>query len=163
MMQRGGIPMIVIKAASDPHSMETVRELFREYQEALGVDLSFQHFDAELQSLPGDYAPPSGTLLIAEVAGETAGCVALRSLPGTHDCEMKRLYVRPSSRASGLGRRLAEQVITQARQLGYQRIYLDTLPSMMSAQHLYERLGFKDVPAYRPNPIAGSRFLCLVL
>lgn len=154
--------MIEILEAIDTAAVETVRGLFREYQEALGVDLSFQDFETELRTLPGDYAPPRGRLLLALEDGAPAGCVAMRPL--TNDtCEMKRLYVRPEYRAAGLGRQLAERVIAEARSIGYQRMYLDTLPTMSGAQRLYEHLGFKEIPPYRYNPIACTRFLGLDL
>lgn len=154
--------MIEIGDASDTTAMEVARRLFREYQEALGVDLSFQDFEEELRSLPGEYVPPRGRLLLALEDGTPAGCVAMRPL--TDDtCEMKRLYVRPEYRAVGLGRQLAERVIAEARSAGYRRMYLDTLPMMQGAQRLYEILGFKEIPPYRYNPIAGTRFLGLDL
>ena len=136
--------------------------LFREYQESLGVDLGFQGFEAELRALPGRYAPPSGRLLVARSGDGLSGCVALQSL-GEHECEMKRLYVCPGIRGSGTGRRLVERVIEEARGIGYRRIRLDTLPGMQSAIRLYESLGFADVPAYRFNPVPGTRYLALDL
>jgi ribosomal protein S18 acetylase RimI-like enzyme len=142
--------------------IEIVRELFREYQAALGVDLCFQGFERELAELPGDYAPPRGRLLLARAGDAVVGCIALRPLPG-NDCEMKRLYVRPDFRATGLGRQLAERVIAEARAIGYGRLCLDTLPSMERAQQLYESLGFTDIAPYRPNPVAGARYLRLML
>ena len=154
--------MIEIREALDPVDIATVRTLMQEYQEALGVDLSFQSFATELETLPGEYASPRGRLLLAWDDDAVAGCMAMRPLT-SETCEMKRLYVRPMFRAEGLGRKLAERVIAEARSVGYQRMYLDTLPTMAGAQKLYERLGFKDVPAYRHNPIAGTRFLGLDL
>jgi putative acetyltransferase len=154
--------MTGIADASGPTDVEAARELFREYQAALGVDLSFQGFASELESLPGAYAPPRGRLLLARDGGRIAGCVALR--PVTDDtCEMKRLYVRAESRASGVGRLLVERAISEARAIGYSRMVLDTLPTMAGAQRLYERLGFRDVQPYRHNPIEGTRFLGLDL
>ena len=137
--------------------MDVVRALFREYQQELGVDLCFQGFDAELAGLPGDYAPPRGRLILATGAGRVAGCVALRPL-GDGACEMKRLYVRPSGRGHGLGRVLAQTLIAAARDLGYQRMLLDTTPSMTSAQDLYASLGFTRTTPYRYNPIDGATF-----
>jgi putative acetyltransferase len=150
--------LIEISEALDPAAIAAVRALFQEYQEALGIDLGFQGFAAELETLPGEYASPRGRLLLARDSDAVAGCVAMRPLTSA-TCEMKRLYVRPRFRALGLGRQLAERVIAEARSIGYRQMYLDTLPVMAGAQRLYESLGFKDVPAYRHNPIAGARFL----
>lgn len=136
-----------------------VRELLVEYSATLGVDLCFQDFAAELAGLPGEYAPPRGALLVADDLG---GCVALRALD-ERTAEMKRLYVRPSHRGRGLGRRLAEAVIAEARALGYRSLKLDTLPSMAEAQRMYETMGFRDTAAYRPNPVPGARYLELPL
>lgn len=154
--------MIEINEVTAQVDVDAVRELFREYQQALGVDLSFQGFASEVENLPGEYAPPGGRLLLARSEGEIAGCIALR--PVTSEvCEMKRLYVRPEFRAAGVGRLLAERVIADGRALGYRRMCLDTLPTMSRAQGLYESLGFTDIPPYRHNPIAGTRFLGLEL
>jgi GNAT superfamily N-acetyltransferase len=142
--------------------VEAVRRLFVEYQESLGVDLCFQGFDRELAELPGDYAPPEGSLLVARAEDGIVACVALRRLdPQT--CEMKRLYVRPRQRGLGLGRALAEAVIAEARRIGYVRMRLDTLPSMNEAAALYEHLGFRDIEPYTANPVPGVRFLQLEL
>jgi ribosomal protein S18 acetylase RimI-like enzyme len=151
-----------IRPASGPEDVETARTLFREYAEGLGVDLAFQGWERELRELPGDYAQPRGALFLAERQGAAVGCVALRPLDPPL-CEMKRLYVRPAGRGLGLGRRLAEHVIAEARRLGYAAMRLDTLPSMGEAQALYGRLGFREIPAYRYNPIVGTRFLELDL
>jgi ribosomal protein S18 acetylase RimI-like enzyme len=154
--------MIEIFNALDPRGIDVARRLFREYQEGLGVDLSFQDFAFELATLPGAYASPRGRLLLAQDGSRVVGCVALRPL--TNDaCEMKRLYVRPGNRASGVGRQLVDRVIEEARAVGYARMLLDTLPTMASAQRMYERLGFRDVPPYRRNPIERTRFLGLDL
>ena len=142
--------------------METVREIFREYATTLGVDLAFQDFEAELASLPGDYAAPRGHLLLAQVDGAVAGCCALRPLDAAdypNASEMKRLYVRKAFRGFGLGRELAEAMLDQARRAGYACVLLDTLDDMESARALYTDLGFEEIPPYYHNPIAGSHYL----
>ena len=133
--------------------METVRGFLREYADSLGVDLSFQDFESELADPLGFYQ----LVVLAE-----AGCVALRRID-ERTCEMKRLYVRPSARGSGLGRQLAEAVIAEARARGYSRMLLDTLPQMTAAQALYRSLGFRDTEPYRHNPVPGATFLELML
>jgi putative acetyltransferase len=152
----------VIEQATERPDVDAVRALFAEYAAGVGVDLCFQGFDRELAELPGDYAPPGGRLLVARAGGEAVACVALRKLEGDV-CELKRLYVRPSQRGLGLGRTLAEAVIGEARQIGYARMRLDTLPSMTEAAALYEKLGFREVEPYYPNPVPGTRYLELEL
>lgn len=151
-----------IVEARTPEQVDLVERLFREYVDWLGVDLSFQRFEEELATLPGAYASPQGRLLLALAAGWPAGCVGLRPFePGV--CEMKRLYVRPAWRGTGLGRRLAETVIALGRDLGYEAMRLDTLPSLVAANRLYESLGFVEIGPYTVNPIEGTRFLELRL
>ena len=135
-----------------------VRELFLEYARSLNVDLSFQNFEREIATLPGDYDP----ILTAHWNSELAGCVALHAVERTV-CEMKRLYVRPQFRGHRIGRTLAERIIVEARTRHFQRMRLDTLPTMHEAIPLYQALGFVEIPPYRFNPIAGSKFMELAL
>jgi ribosomal protein S18 acetylase RimI-like enzyme len=146
---------------ASPGDLTTVASLFREYADALGIDLSYQGFEAELAALPGAYGPPDGALLLASSPdGDALGCVAVRALPEEpHTCEMKRLHTRPNARRSGVGRALALAAIETARQAGYQTMRLDTLPGMAAAQALYRSLGFQTTPAYYDTPIAGTIFM----
>jgi ribosomal protein S18 acetylase RimI-like enzyme len=151
----------VIREASTAADIAAVRALFVEYQRTLGVDLCFQGFNEELASLPGDYARPTGCLLLASNQAGTLGVVGLKSLGA--DCEMKRLYVRQSARGLGLGRLLATRLIEEARLEGYRRVLLDTLPMMTQAQALYRSMGFTEIAAYCNNPIAGTLYMALQL
>ncbi|HYP54099.1 MAG TPA: GNAT family N-acetyltransferase [Pyrinomonadaceae bacterium] len=151
----------IVHAETGAH-LALVRELWLEYAASLGVDLSFQNFDRELADLPGDYARPRGRLLLALSGDEAAGTAALHEFDGDA-CEMKRLYVRPAFRGTGLGRRLAEAIIAEARAAGYRRMLLDTLPTMTGAAALYRTLGFQPIAPYRYNPVEGSLFMELKL
>ena len=139
-----------------------VRELFREYADGTGLDLCFQGFDEELESLPGRYAPPEGRLLLAESGAQDAGCVALRKLDDGI-CEMKRLYVRLPFRGRGVGQALAFASVEAARDIGYKSMKLDTLATMTSAIALYRSMGFREIPPYYPNPLAGVLYFELPL
>jgi len=153
---------VTVRAATGA-DLDAIRRLLREYVAWLKVDLSFQGFEEELAGLPGEYAPPSGRLLVAEdrapeLAPGITGCVALRRIDD-ETCEMKRLYVPEQFRGGGLGRRLTEAILAEARSMGYRRMRLDTLPQMGSAHRLYESMGFREIEPYRFNPVPGTRFL----
>jgi len=150
------------KQADNPELVATARGLFREYEQAIGTDLEYQGFSGELAVLPVPYVPPRGALLVAQVGPDIAGCVALRPLD-MHRGEMKRLYVREAYRKSGLGKRLVDAVIEAARHAGYRELQLDTLASMTSAQALYRRLGFVEIPPYNTAHLPGTRFYSLDL
>ena len=153
--------MKLIKVASESDLCEA-RALFIEYASSLGFDLSFQGFDEEIARLPGEYSQPDGCILLAYNDSNVAGCVALRKL-ADGVCEMKRMYVRPTFRGKGIGRALALEVIHIARNSGYERMRLDTMPSMREAIELYRRLGFRKIEAYRYNPLEGALFMELLL
>jgi putative acetyltransferase len=149
--------------AQMPDHIAQARELFLEYAQSLGFSLCFQNFDQELASLPGDYAPPDGRLLLAEFDGQLAGCVALHKLEAGI-CEMKRLYLRPQFRGKGLGRTVVDRIIADARQIGYSRMRLDTVePVMKDAVAMYRRLGFREIAPYCNNPMAGALYMELEL
>ncbi len=150
--------VIDIRPACFPADLNTVRTVFQEYADGLGIDLAFQGFQAELDDLPGAYARPGGIVLLARQGLQVIGCVAMR--PFTHDtCEMKRLYVRPMARGMRTGRQLVERLCAEALAAGYARICLDTLPSMHAAHALYHGLGFRPIAPHAASPIAGTRYL----
>lgn len=151
-------PAVGVPAIVPAHDMDVVRELFREYQAFLGVDLCFQDFERELASLPGSYAPPAGAIVLATANDAVAGCVGLRPLPNGA-CEMKRMYVRPAFRGSGLGRALAEAVVAAAVDAGYRSMRLDTLDTLHAAIDLYRSMGFVPIEPYYHNPLPGVLYL----
>ena len=155
--------MIEIIQAAAPDQIEEVQRLFREYEKWLELDICFQGFEVELANLPGKYSEPEGRLLTVSVDGIIAGCIALRKLED-NICEMKRLYLRGEFRGSGLGNKLIEKVIEEARVIGYQKMRLDTLPGKMAkAVKLYESHGFRQIPAYYHNPYSETLFMELDL
>jgi ribosomal protein S18 acetylase RimI-like enzyme len=163
MVSRSAISAFHIFPADSTTHIAQVRELFLEYAQSLGFSLCFQSFDKELAELPGDYAPPRGRLLLAEQEGQLAGCVALHPL-SDEVCEMKRLYLRPQFRGQGLGRKLADTIISEARSIGYTALRLDTVePVMRDAVAMYRRLGFQEIAPYCANPIAGALYMELRL
>ena len=149
--------------ANSIDNIEHARELFQEYEAWLGINLCFQNFEKELAELPGEYVPPDGRLLLAIQDGSVAGCVALRKI-GDGICEMKRLFVRAEFRGKGLGRQLVGAIIREAKEIGYQRMRLDTLPPKMNdAIALYRSLGFVEIEPYYRNPVPGAKFMELEL
>jgi len=162
-------PPFALRAARTSDDVAQVRDLFVEYAAGLGVSLCFQNFDAELANLPGDYAPPRGGLWLARGA-QPVGCIALRPLrhdrrgaPLERVAELKRLYVRPAARGTGLGRTLAEHALEHARRAGYRVVKLDTLAAMAPARALYASLGFRPCAAYYDNPLGGTLYMELPL
>jgi GNAT superfamily N-acetyltransferase len=154
---------IELKQPATPADMDLVRGIFREYEAWLGMDLCFQGFEDELKNLPGKYDPPEGRLHLAYTDGELAGCIAMRSLGGGV-CEMKRLFVRDKYRGRQIGRILIERLISDAREIGYDQMRLDTYPPKMGkAVQLYESYGFREIPAYYHNPTEGVLFMELDL
>jgi putative acetyltransferase len=155
-------PALQIITAASTEEIEAARAIFKEYAASLSVDLCFQQFDEELAGLPGEYSLPRGALLLAVIDGEIAGCCGLRpvdSVDYPNAAEMKRLYVRKAFRGFGLGRQLAEAILDAARAAGYDSVLLDTLDDMEAARALYEELGFREIPPYYHNPIAGAHYL----
>ncbi|HMS25762.1 MAG TPA: GNAT family N-acetyltransferase [Burkholderiaceae bacterium] len=156
--------MSVIEILSPRHEADLVqtKEIFLAYAKAINIDLCFQDFDAELANLPGDYSPPRGALLLAWVDQTLAGCCALRPIDSSdyaNAAEMKRLFVRPEFRGLGLGRQLAESILDAARLNSFDCVLLDTLDDMEIARAMYEDLGFKEIPPYYHNPLAGAHYL----
>ncbi len=154
---------IQIVVADNENRVRQAATLFREYASSLSFDLCFQNFEQELAELPGKYAAPHGTLLLAFRQDKPIGCIALRPWEGTRIGEMKRLYVQPAARGLGVGKKLVGALLDHARQIGYERVRLDTAPSMRKALKLYESLGFQRIDAYCQNPIHGTFYLELVL
>ena len=155
-----------IRAAAPGADIELARGLFVEYAKWLAVDLCFLGFDRELATLPGAYAPPRGRLLLAGEPGAAFGCIALRPLPAAEGApretsvgEVKRLFVQPSARKGGWGRRLVETLLDEARAAGYRELKLDTLDWMTDARKLYARQGFRECAAYYDNPLPGVVYM----
>jgi len=154
--------MVQIIDAQTAAHYQYARQLFVQYSESLGFDLEFQGFSKELATLPGAYAPPNGCILLAELGGKFVGCVALRHLEDKI-CEMKRLYVMPAYRGRDIGRNLTCSVILRARQIGYEKMRLDTVESMKEAKGLYLSLNFRTIEAYCFNPLENTSYMELDL
>jgi ribosomal protein S18 acetylase RimI-like enzyme len=155
----------LIRHAVTAAEIGEARVLFEEYAASIDVDLCFQNFSEELATLPGAYARPRGALLLAGAALRPSGCVALRPLPDGDPMigEVKRLYVRPEARGTGLGRALVSQILVEAAAIGYRELKLDTLPTMGAARLLYASLGFRECAAYYRNPLPGVVYMSLSL
>ena len=154
--------MCQIIEVAKKQDIQTVRELFDEYAAAIGIDLTFQNFEQELIHIADIYMPPEGALFLAKQEGVPAGCVGLRKMDDRR-CEMKRLYVRPSFRGKGFGKKLCRKVILKGKQLGYSEMLLDTLSTMAGAQSLYRSHGFKETDPYYHNPLPGAQYMLLKL
>jgi putative acetyltransferase len=153
----------VLSQTESPSQIAQARELFLEYEKALGISLCFQGFEQELAGLPGGYAPPSGRLLLGVYEGAIAGCVALHALEPAIG-EMKRLYLRPTFRGKGLGQAMVDAIVKEARTIGYRRLRLDTIePLMKSAVAMYRRMGFREIAPYCANPVEGALYMELDL
>jgi ribosomal protein S18 acetylase RimI-like enzyme len=153
-------PSFYITPVRTADDLAATTALFRTYASSLGLDLSYQNFDEEFESMPGKYAPPNGALLLArDDNGKPVGCVGLRPIEPDGCCEMKRLYVAPEGRGSGLGKQLVDTMIAEARRIGYREMVLDTLPSMTAAIALYRSAGFEDTAPYYETPVAGTIFM----
>jgi len=152
----------LIQVEHEEH-VKQARQLFREYEAWIEVDLCFQSFEKELAGLPGEYAPPDGRLLFAFDEGKLAGCVALRKFRDGV-CEMKRLFVRPEFHGKGIGRQLVDAIVREAREIGYRKMRLDTLPPKMNkAIAIYRSIGFQEIEPYYENPVPGAKFMELAL
>jgi len=154
--------MTEIYTARLPDEITVIKDLFQEYAESLNFDLDFQDFSQELETLPGKYSAPEGSILVAKENGESVGCVAVRPL-GSEICEMKRLFVRPAHRGKNLGRELAVAIIEEAKRLGYKAMRLDTVVAMKEASALYRALGFQQIEPYCYNPLPGAMYFELKL
>lgn len=154
---------IALSQASTSDDWRVARAMIEEYAESLGVDLCFQGFAEEMDRIAEEYAPPRGALLLARDDAAVLGCVGLRPFGDAGDCEMKRMYVPPAGRGRGVGRRLADAIVAEARKAGYTRMLLDTLPQLQAARALYVSMGFREIPPYRHNPVPGALYFALDL
>ncbi len=151
--------MPALRPAETEADLDAARRLFRAYAESLDFELDFQDFEREMQALPGPYAPPEGTILLAEVDDEPVGVVALQPLDEDKACEMKRLHVIPGYRREGIGRALTVAIIEAAQERGYEVMRLDTVASMTSARRLYRSFGFEERSAYYHNPLDDAVYM----
>lgn len=156
----------IIPAYSSP---DEVRKLFEEYTQLLisgdpqfRAYLQLQNYEEEIAHLEEKYGRPGGRLYLAQIDGKTVGCIGLRRMDDSR-CEMKRLYVRPRYRGLGVGRMLTEQILADARNIGYRQILLDTFPFLDTAVSMYRRMGFLEIPRYNNSPMDSTIFMALEL
>jgi ribosomal protein S18 acetylase RimI-like enzyme len=154
--------MLEIKQALSEDLYQATSVIFIEYANSLGINLDFQNFDDELKTIPSNYGPPEGCVLLAFHKNNLAGCVGVRKFKDGI-CEMKRLYVRPEFRRKKIGITLSKSIIEASCKIGYKYMRLDTLPQMKEAIALYQSLGFKEIKPYRYNPFEGAKFFELSL
>lgn len=149
---------IELNEATHESDYATAKKLFLEYAEQLGVDLSFQDFHTEIENVKTAYSAPSGAIILARNSSGTAvGCFAIRRFEDSIG-ELKRMYLRKEFQGQGVGKMMIAKSLDVARQLGYKKLRLDTLPTMHAAIKLYNQCGFYEIPAYRYNPIGGTRY-----
>jgi ribosomal protein S18 acetylase RimI-like enzyme len=149
---------IVFQIASTPAQFQTAKQLFEEYAAALNVDLCFQGFDEELKTLDVQYNLPKGCLVLVCENEKAIGCAAIRQFEHT-TCELKRMYLKPECRAKSIGKKLLQFMFDKAKELGYTKMRLDTLPQMKEAQSLYKQFGFREIDSYRFNPVHGTVYM----
>ena len=155
---------LTIRPARSQGDYREAAVLIRAYAKWINVDLTFQDFENEMQSLPGKYGPPGGEMLLAfNSSGVAIGCVSLRSISAPGCCEMKRLFVTPNGRGLGAGKQLVEAIIHVARERGYQEMKLDSLPWMEQAISLYRAHGFLPTARYYENPYPEALYFGLAL
>ncbi|MDW3190833.1 MAG: GNAT family N-acetyltransferase [Cytophagales bacterium] len=149
--------MIQFQEAKSPEAFQLAVDLFKEYADQIETDLSFQNFDEEMENIEHQYSKPWGTLYLIYQKEALAGCFAIRKFESTI-CELKRMYLRTSARGSGLGKTMLLEAIEAAKSMQYQKMRLDTLPTMKPAIELYQKVGFYEIDPYRFNPIPDSKF-----
>jgi ribosomal protein S18 acetylase RimI-like enzyme len=148
----------LVRPASWPSDLDAVRRILSGYFDAYRADLGKQDFPGEMERLATYYDGRDAWLWVAEADGEAAGCIGLRRIDAGR-CELKRMVVEPAARGRGLGAMLARHAVAEARRLGFEAVYLDTLPSMQSARRIYEALGFRACPPYYGSPLCGAVFM----
>ena len=152
---------VAVEEAGLPR-IDIVRNLFREYERSVEPPACFEDFECELDTLPGEYAPPVGGLFLALRDSRAVGCVAIRP-QNDLTAEVKRLFVKAPYRRAGIGLCLMMAVISHAKRAGINELMLETLPTMHAAIELYRQLGFVPAPAYHHPTAPGVRLLIKAL